>query len=146
MKLSYPFFHADRIKTPTLFLGGDKDFNVPLVGGEQMYQALRTPRRADTELVIYPGQFHGITTPTYKKDRYERYLGVVRQVPEARPHGRQPIRRAPRRGGQVRTGSRESLTTSLDQLAAGSAKSVGCRDRRSAYQSVVIPWPPPPDP
>ncbi len=26
------------------------------------------------ELVIYPGQFHGITTPSYKKDRLERYL------------------------------------------------------------------------
>ena len=24
VKLSYPFFHADRIKTPTLFMGGDK--------------------------------------------------------------------------------------------------------------------------
>ncbi len=40
VKLSYPFFHADRIKTPTLFLGGEKDFNVPLLGSEQMYQAL----------------------------------------------------------------------------------------------------------
>ena len=43
IKISYPFFHADRIKTPTLFLGGEKDFNVPLVGGEQMYQALQEP-------------------------------------------------------------------------------------------------------
>ena len=42
MKVSYPFFHADRIKTPTLFMGGEKDFNVPIVGGEQMYQALRS--------------------------------------------------------------------------------------------------------
>jgi dipeptidyl aminopeptidase/acylaminoacyl peptidase len=73
IKISYPFFHADRIKTPTLFLGGDKDFNVPLVGGEQMYQALKS-LGIDTELVIYPGQFHGITTPTYKIDRYQRYL------------------------------------------------------------------------
>ncbi len=32
IKLSYPFFHADRIHTPTLFMGGDKDFNVPLIG------------------------------------------------------------------------------------------------------------------
>jgi dipeptidyl aminopeptidase/acylaminoacyl peptidase len=39
LKVSYPFFHADRIRTPTLFLGGDRDFNVPLAGGEQMYQA-----------------------------------------------------------------------------------------------------------
>ena len=74
VKLSYPFFNADRIHTPTLFLGGEKDFNVPLLGSEQMYQALRS-LGVDTELVIYPGQFHGITTPSYKKDRLERYLG-----------------------------------------------------------------------
>jgi dipeptidyl aminopeptidase/acylaminoacyl peptidase len=73
IKISYPFFHADRIKTPTLFLGGDRDFNVPLVGGEQMYQALRS-LGVDTQLVIYPNQFHGITTPTYKIDRLQRYL------------------------------------------------------------------------
>src|SRR5213076_427641 len=29
IKISYPFFHADRIKTPTLFMGGSADFNVP---------------------------------------------------------------------------------------------------------------------
>ncbi|HEX4567520.1 MAG TPA: S9 family peptidase [Vicinamibacterales bacterium] len=73
IKLSYPFFHADRIHTPTLFLGGEKDFNVPLVGGEQMYQALRS-LGVDTALVIYPSQFHGITVPSYKVDRYQRYL------------------------------------------------------------------------
>jgi dipeptidyl aminopeptidase/acylaminoacyl peptidase len=73
IKISYPFFHADRIHTPTLFLGGDKDFNVPLVGGEQMYQALRS-LGVDAELVIYPGQFHGLTTPSYKLDRLRRYL------------------------------------------------------------------------
>ena len=73
IKLSYPFFHADRIHTPTLFMGGEKDFNVPLLGGEQMYQALRS-LGVDSELVIYPNQFHGITIPSYKKDRLERYL------------------------------------------------------------------------
>jgi len=73
IKLSYPFFHADRIHTPTLFLGGERDFNVPVVGGEQMYQALRS-LGVDTQLVIYPNQFHGLTTPSYKVDRYQRYL------------------------------------------------------------------------
>jgi dipeptidyl aminopeptidase/acylaminoacyl peptidase len=73
VKISYPFFQADKIKTPTLFLGGEKDFNVPLVGSEQMYQALKS-LGIDTQLVIYPGQFHGITTPTYKIDRFQRYL------------------------------------------------------------------------
>jgi dipeptidyl aminopeptidase/acylaminoacyl peptidase len=72
-KLSYPFLHADRIKTPTLFLGGEKDFNVPVQGGQQMYQALRS-LGIDTQLVIYPDQFHGLTRPSYIRDRYERYL------------------------------------------------------------------------
>jgi dipeptidyl aminopeptidase/acylaminoacyl peptidase len=73
LKLSYPFLKADKIKTPTLFMVGEKDFNVPALGSEQMYQALRsigTP----TELVIYPGQFHAITLPSFQKDRFERYL------------------------------------------------------------------------
>ena len=71
--MSYPFFNADRIKTPTLFLGGEKDFNVPIAGGEQMYQALKS-LGVDTELVIYPGQFHGLTIPSYERDRLQRYL------------------------------------------------------------------------
>jgi dipeptidyl aminopeptidase/acylaminoacyl peptidase len=73
LKISYPFFRADRIRTPTLFLGGEKDFNVPLVGGEQMYQALKS-LGVDTRLVIYPGQFHGLSVPSYQRDRLERYL------------------------------------------------------------------------
>ena len=73
IKISYPFFHADRIKTPTLFLGGEKDYNVPLVGGEQMYQALRS-LGVDAQLIIYPNQFHGITVPSYKVDRFKRYV------------------------------------------------------------------------
>ena len=73
IKISYPFFHADRIKTPTLFLGGEKDFNVPIAGGEQMYQALRS-LGVDTQLVVYPNQYHGITVPSYKVDRLQRYV------------------------------------------------------------------------
>ena len=74
LKVSYPFFHADRIKTPTLYMGGDKDFNVPLVGGEQMYQALKS-NGVDTQLVIYPGQHHGLSIPSYQRDRLERWVG-----------------------------------------------------------------------
>ena len=72
-KLSFPFYNADKIKTPTLFMGGEKDFNVPIAGGEQMYQALKS-LGVDTQLVIYPGQFHGLTIPSYERDRLQRYL------------------------------------------------------------------------
>ncbi len=73
LKLSYPFLHADRITTPTLFLGGQKDMNVPLLNSEQMYQALRS-LGVPTELVIYPGQWHGLGRPSYQADRMRRYL------------------------------------------------------------------------
>ena len=73
VKISYPFLHADRIKTPTLFLGGERDFNVPVQGGQQMYQALRS-LGIDTQMIIYPNENHGIQRPSYQRDRLERYL------------------------------------------------------------------------
>ena len=72
-RVSFPFFHADRIVTPTLFLCGEKDFNVPLLNSEQMYQALKSLGR-ETELVIYPGEYHEIQIPSYRRDRQQRYL------------------------------------------------------------------------
>ena len=72
-KVSYAFWHADRITTPTLFLGGQKDFNVPIIGGEQMFQALKS-LGVSTQMVIYPDQFHGITRPSFVRDRLGRYL------------------------------------------------------------------------
>ncbi len=84
LKVSAAFLHADRIRTPTLFMGGDKDFNVPLVGGEQMYQALKSLGVA-TELVIYPGQYHGITVPSYQRDRLARDLAWFDKSTSSRP-------------------------------------------------------------
>ncbi len=73
LKVSYPFFHADRIRTPVLFMCGEKDFNVPLINSEQMYQALRSIG-VETQLVIYPGEYHSISTPSYLQDQAQRYL------------------------------------------------------------------------
>jgi dipeptidyl aminopeptidase/acylaminoacyl peptidase len=74
LKMSYPFLEADkRMHTPMMFMGGTSDMNVPLLGGEQLYQALRS-LGVPTELVVYPGQFHGFTRPSYIRDRYERWL------------------------------------------------------------------------
>lgn len=73
MKVSYPFFKADRITTPTLFMASEDDFNVPVIGAEQMYQALKHTG-VPTELIIYPGQHHGLSVPSYIKDRLERHI------------------------------------------------------------------------
>lgn len=74
MKISYPFFKADRIVTPTLFMGGEKDVNVPIIGSEQMYQALSS-NNVETRLVVYPGMFHGPRAPSQRVDIVDRYLG-----------------------------------------------------------------------
>jgi dipeptidyl aminopeptidase/acylaminoacyl peptidase len=68
-----PFWKVANITTPALFMGGDIDWNVPILGGEHMYQALKSLNR-ETELVVYPGEYHGFKTPTHLKDREERYL------------------------------------------------------------------------
>jgi dipeptidyl aminopeptidase/acylaminoacyl peptidase len=73
LKISYPFYEAERIKTPTLFMCGEYDFNVPLINSEQMYQALKS-QGVETQLVIYPAQYHGLTKPSYLRDRAERYV------------------------------------------------------------------------
>jgi dipeptidyl aminopeptidase/acylaminoacyl peptidase len=68
-----PFNEVQNVVTPTLWIGGEKDWNVPILGSEHMYQAMRRLGRA-TLLVVYPNQHHGIRLPSYRKDLYERYL------------------------------------------------------------------------
>lgn len=67
-----PFNQVENVTTPTLIMGGEKDWNVPINNGEQLYQALRRMGKT-AELVVYPGQGHGLSLP-YQVDRYERYL------------------------------------------------------------------------
>ena len=68
-----PFYRVASISTPTLFMGGDIDWNVPILGSEQMYEAMKTLGRT-TELVVYPGEYHGFTIPSHIKDRMERFM------------------------------------------------------------------------
>ncbi len=68
-----PFFKLDKVKTPTLIVGGEDDWNVPIHNSEQLYIALKR-QGVPTELVVYPDQGHGFTVPSYNKDLYERYI------------------------------------------------------------------------
>jgi dipeptidyl aminopeptidase/acylaminoacyl peptidase len=67
------FRNITKVTTPALFMGGNIDWNVPILGGEQMYQALKRLGRT-TELVIYPDEYHEFTLPSHIKDRFERDL------------------------------------------------------------------------
>jgi dipeptidyl aminopeptidase/acylaminoacyl peptidase len=68
-----PFNRVERVTTPTLILGGEEDWNVPIINSEQLYLALKQ-LGVETQLVVYPGEYHGIARPSYKKDLYQRYL------------------------------------------------------------------------
>jgi dipeptidyl aminopeptidase/acylaminoacyl peptidase len=73
LDLSYPFFKVESITTPTLFMASEDDFNVPVIGAEQMYQAFRSTG-IPTELVIYPNQHHGLRVPSYIVHRHRKHL------------------------------------------------------------------------
>jgi dipeptidyl aminopeptidase/acylaminoacyl peptidase len=68
-----PFNRVEAIVTPTLVMGGEADWNVPIINSEQLYLALRR-LGVETELVVYPDEYHGIETPTHIKDLYQRHL------------------------------------------------------------------------
>jgi len=94
-----PFWKVANIATPALFMGGEIDWNVPILGGEHMYQALKSLNR-ETELVVYPGEYHGFKTPSHLKDREERYLAwyahyVKQDGSPARPAERKPEAQKP---------------------------------------------------
>ncbi|HKO03526.1 MAG TPA: S9 family peptidase [Candidatus Acidoferrales bacterium] len=91
-KLS-PFNSVEKIVTPTLIMGGDQDWNVPIINSEQLYQALKVLGRT-TQLVVYPGEYHGFTKPTHLRDRFERYLAWYAKYLKGEGSGVPPSRTA----------------------------------------------------
>ena len=69
-----PLLHAGKVTTPTIFLGGRDDWNVPVLNAELFYQSLRS-RGIDTQLVVYPGMHHSDWSEEFDKD----YLRRVRE-------------------------------------------------------------------
>jgi len=68
-----PFMYVENITTPTLFIGGEIDWNQPIIHSEQMYQALKYLGR-EVSLVVYPGAYHGIRRPIYHQDLLTRFV------------------------------------------------------------------------
>ena len=72
-----------RSRRPTLFLCGEVDWNVPLIHSEQMYQALRRPRRAHRARRL-SGREPQHPRADLPEGPARALPGLVRQVPEAR--------------------------------------------------------------
>jgi dipeptidyl aminopeptidase/acylaminoacyl peptidase len=78
-----PLMQAGSVQTPTLFLGGREDWNVPVLNAELFYQSLKK-RGIATELVVYPGTHHGGWSDDFERDRlvrirewFDKYLQVA---------------------------------------------------------------------
>jgi len=71
-KLS-PLNQIYKVTTPTLFACGQKDWNVPVLNSELMYQSLKR-LGVETQLVVYPNSHHGGWEKQYSRDFYQRTL------------------------------------------------------------------------
>jgi dipeptidyl aminopeptidase/acylaminoacyl peptidase len=71
---SSPINFIKRVKTPTLVLVGERDVECPPPQSREFYHALKT-LGVRTQLVIYPGEGHGVRQPAHRRDVLERSLG-----------------------------------------------------------------------
>lgn len=69
-----PLLAAGEVTTPTIFLGGREDWNVPVLNAELFYQSLRH-QGVDTQLVVYPDSHHGGWEERFDKDYLQRIVG-----------------------------------------------------------------------
>jgi len=57
-----PLYHLDRVKTPTLIHVGGSDPRVPPAHSRALYRGLKHYLNVPCELIVYPGEPHGLTT------------------------------------------------------------------------------------
>ncbi len=68
---SSPILFIQQAKTPTLVIVGENDTDCPAPQSRQFWQAL-AERGVPSQLVIYPGEAHGFSSPLHRRDRIER--------------------------------------------------------------------------
>ncbi len=66
-----PLYNFDKVRTPTLIHVGGSDARVPPAHSRALYRALRHYLNIPTELVVYPGEGHGLTTYENRKAKME---------------------------------------------------------------------------
>lgn len=68
-----PLRYVKQAQTPTLFIHGEQDNDVPITQAEEMYMALKR-RGVETLFVRYPREGHGLREPQHRVDALERTL------------------------------------------------------------------------
>jgi dipeptidyl aminopeptidase/acylaminoacyl peptidase len=68
-----PLRHVRNVRTPVLFIHGERDNDVHITQAEEMYTALRQ-RGIEAVLARYPREGHGFSEPKHNADALERTL------------------------------------------------------------------------
>ena len=77
------FFKVGQVQTPTLIQYGENDARVPVPQGLEFHRALKE-RGVPSQLVIYPGQAHGILEPRFQQDLLQRNVDwFTRWIPRS---------------------------------------------------------------
>jgi dipeptidyl aminopeptidase/acylaminoacyl peptidase len=70
-KKTSPTYALDRVRTPTLIHVGGSDERCPPVQSRMLYRALKEYVKVPTELLVYPGESHGIMKYSNRKAKME---------------------------------------------------------------------------
>jgi dipeptidyl aminopeptidase/acylaminoacyl peptidase len=73
MRRHSPITYAANVKTPTLILHSRDDRRCPIVMGRMFHESLRA-QQIETQMVVYPGEGHGIRQPRHREDVLRRTL------------------------------------------------------------------------
>jgi dipeptidyl aminopeptidase/acylaminoacyl peptidase len=82
-KLS-PLNQVHKVTTPTVFICGQKDWNVPVLNSEMMYQSLKR-LGIETQLVVYPDSHHGGWKKQFNRDYSKRALAWMDKYVKKEP-------------------------------------------------------------
>ena len=81
MQRSSPLYAVDKVKTPTLIHVGEHDERVPVQHSRGLFRALDQYLKVPTQLVVYPGEGHGLTRRAHREAKmrwdiawFEKYV------------------------------------------------------------------------
>lgn len=89
MQKSSPLYAVDKVKTPTLIHVGEHDERVPVQHSRGLFRSLEQYLHVPTQLVVYPGEGHGLTRKAHREAKmrwdlawFEKYVpGFEKKVP-----------------------------------------------------------------
>ncbi|MDZ7578185.1 MAG: prolyl oligopeptidase family serine peptidase [Candidatus Nanopelagicales bacterium] len=60
-----PFYNSEKVVTPTIFYGGDKDQNVPLAMTLNTFRGIQQYGKVPVKMFIFPGEKHALESPAH---------------------------------------------------------------------------------